>query len=308
MFSYSLNSLLVFYEVVKARSFSKAADSLSMTQPGVSNHVSQLEAQTGAVLLKREKGKFQLTKEGRMVFRYAEKIENLAQELEQNIKGMRKEARPLLKIGAPPVYSRIVMPYVLSSFQKAYPDIKLSIDAGGSEEMVRTVLSMENDVVVVANTRASRRLCVIPFLKEELVLIAAKNHPLAGNGPVPLREIGNYPLIIREEGSGTRKTVLSALQSMNVSPLSLIEAKSTEFIKEWASQGKGVSVVVKRAVSDDDLKSLCLVPFQEPLSMEVSVCFLKTRKNDRAIQRFMDHVKELRENPPFKGPSSVGST
>ncbi len=308
MFSYSLNSLLVFYEVVKARSFSKAADSLSMTQPGVSNHVSQLEAQTGAVLLKREKGKFQLTKEGRMVFRYAEKIENLAQELEQSIKGMRKEARPLLKIGAPPVYSRIVMPYVLSSFQKAYPDIKLSIDAGGSEEMVRTVLSMENDVVVVANTRASRRLCVIPFLKEELVLIAAKNHPLAGNGPVPLREIGNYPLIIREEGSGTRKTVLSALQSMNVSPLSLIEAKSTEFIKEWASQGKGVSVVVKRAVSDDDLKSLCLVPFQEPLSMEVSVCFLKTRKNDRAIQRFMDHVKELRENPPFKGPSSVGST
>ena len=57
MFSYSMNSLIVFYEVVKLRSFSKAADVLFMTQPGVSNHVAQLEAQTGRALLKREKGK-----------------------------------------------------------------------------------------------------------------------------------------------------------------------------------------------------------------------------------------------------------
>lgn len=306
MFSYSLNSLFVFYEVVKAGSFSRAAQRLFMTQPGVSNHVSQLEAQAGVALLNRGKGKFELTKEGRMVFRYAEKMEILARELEQNIRGLQKEGRLLLRIGAPPVYSRVVMPYILSSFQKAYPDIEIRLDAGGSDEMVGTLLSMHNDIVMVANMRSSKKLSVMPFLKEELVLITAKNHPLAGKRPVSLREIGGYPLIIREEGSGTRKTVLSAFQSMNIRPSSLIEAKSTEFIKEWASQGKGVSIVVKRAVSDEDAKSLCVVPLQEPLSMEVSVCFLKTRKNDRAIQRFSDHLKELSKNPPFKEPSGAG--
>jgi DNA-binding transcriptional LysR family regulator len=302
MFSYSMNSLLVFYEVVKARSFSKAADVLFMTQPGVSNHVAQLEAQTGNPLLTREKGKFQLTKEGRTVFKYAEKIETLAKELEHTIRSMQKDIKPFLRIGSPPVYSRIVMPYILSSFQKVYPDIKIRLDAGGSDEMVGSVLSMHNDIVVVANTRASKKLYVLPFLKEELVLITAKNNPLAGKGPVSLKEVEAYPFIMREEGSGTRRTVLSAFQSMDINPPGIVEVKSTEFIKEWVSQGKGVSVVVKRAVSGDELKTLSVIPLKESLSMEISVCFLKSRKNDRTIQKFSDHLKELSQKPPFKNP------
>ena len=105
MFSYSLNSLLVFYEVIKQRSFSKAAEVLFMTQPGVSNHVAQLEAQIGRALLKRERGKFQLTKEGRIIFKYAEKIESVARELEHTMRCMQKDIKPLFRIGAPPVYS-----------------------------------------------------------------------------------------------------------------------------------------------------------------------------------------------------------
>lgn len=295
-----MNSLIVFYEVVKARSFSKAADVLFMTQPGVSNHVSQLEAQTGYPLLKREKGKFQLTREGRVVFKYAEKIETLAKELEHSIRSMQKDVKPLLRIGAPPVYSRIVMPYILSSFQKAYPDILIRLDVGGSGEMMSSVLSMQNDIVVVANTRASKKLYILPFIKEDLVLITAKHHPLSGKGPLSLKEVEAYPFIMREEGSGTRKAVLSAFQSMDINPPGIIEVKSTEFIKEWVSQGKGVSVLVKRAVASEELKSLSVIPLKEPLTMEISVCFLKSRKNDRTIQRFSDHLKELSQKPPFK--------
>lgn len=295
-----MNSLLVFYKVVKARSFSKAADILFMTQPGVSNHVSQLEAQAGHLLLKREKGKFQLTKEGRIVFKYAEKIEILARELEHTIRSLQKDAKPLLRIGSPPVYSRIVMPYILANFQKAYPDIMIKLDVGGSDEMLSSVLSMHNDIVIVANTRASKKLYVLPFLKEELVLITAIKHPLAQKDSVSLKEVEPYPFILREEGSGTRKAVLAAFQSMNIKPSGFIEVKSTDFIKEWVSQGKGVSVLVKRAVADDELNSLRIVSLKEQLSMEISVCFLKSRKNDRAIQKFSDHVKELSQKPPFK--------
>lgn len=297
-----MNSLIVFYEVVKLRSFSRAADVLFMTQPGVSNHVAQLEAQAGRMLLKREKGKFQLTKEGRAVFRYAEKIDSLARDLEQMIKSLRQNVKPLLRIGAPPVYSRLVMPYILSSFQKVYPDVMIKLDTGGSDEMVRTVLSMNNDVVMVAATRASKKLYVLPFIKEELVLITAKNHTLAGKGPLSLKEVDGYPVIMREEGSGTRKVVLSAFKSMNINPSALIEVKSTDFIKEWVSQGKGVSVLVKRAVADNETKSLSVIPLKEPLSMEISVCFLKARKNDNAIQKFSNHLKELSQKPPFKLP------
>lgn len=300
MLSYSINSLLVFYEVVKARSFSKAADVLFMTQPGVSNHVSQLEAQAGHLLLKRERGKFQLTKEGRIVFKYAEKIEILARELEHTIRNLQKDVKPLLRVGSPPVYSRIVMPYILASFQKAYPDIMIRLDVGGSDEMLQSVISMHNDIVIVANTRASKKLYVLPFLKEELVLIVSVKHPLAAKDQVSLKDVEPYPFILREEGSGTRKAVLSSFQSMDINPSGFVEVKSTEFIKEWVSQGKGVSILVKRAVSDDELKYLKVISLKEDLSMEISVCFLKSRKNDRAIQKFSDHVKELSQKPPFK--------
>jgi len=295
-----MNSLLVFYEVVKARSFSRAANTLFMTQPGVSNHVSQLEAQAGRPLLKREKGKFQLTKEGRTVFKYAEKIESLARELEQTMRSMHKELNPVLKIGTTPVYSRMVMPYILSSFQKANPHIMIKLDVGGSEDMVKTVTAMQNDIVLVANARTSKKLFAFPFVSEELVLITSNNHPLARKDSVSLKEIESYPFIMREEGSATRQVVFNAFALMNIQPSGLIEVKSTEFIKEWVSQGKGISVLVKRAILDGEKKFLKVVPLKESLSLHISVLFLKSRKNDISIQKFADHLKELSHHPFFQ--------
>src|ERR1035441_736070 len=102
MLSYSLNSLIVFYEVVKLNSFSRAADLLFMTQSGASNHVAQLEAQVGNRLLTRERGKCRLTREGKIIFKYAEKIEGVAREIEAAMKSMRQDAAPLLKVATTP--------------------------------------------------------------------------------------------------------------------------------------------------------------------------------------------------------------
>lgn len=294
MFSYSLNSLIVFYAVAKTRSFSKAANILFMTQPGVSNHVAQLEAQTGTMLLKREKGKFQLTKEGKTVFKYAEKIEAVARGLENTIKAIKKDAKPLLKIAITPVYSRVMMPFILGSFQKAYPDIMIKLDLGNSDDMLKTVVNMQNDVAVLANQMTSQKVFAFPLLKEELVLITCNDHPLSAKESVSLQEIAEYPLVIREEGSSTRKVVLSALESMKITPSVLIDVRSTEFIKEWVSQGKGVSILIKRAVMDDERKYLKVIPLKENLSLKVSVLFLKSKKYDTSIQKFVDHIAQLK--------------
>jgi LysR family transcriptional regulator, transcriptional activator of the cysJI operon len=294
MFSYSLNSLIVFYAVAKTRSFSKAATMLFMTQPGVSNHVAQLEAQTGAMLLKREKGKFQLTKEGRTIFKHAEKIEAIARGLENTIKALKKDAKPMLKIAITPVYSRVMMPFILGSFQKANPDIMIKIDLGNSDDMLKTLVNMQNDVAVLANQITSQKVFAFPLLKEELALITCNDHPLSAKESVSLQEIVEYPLVIREEGSSTRRVVLSALKSMNIAIPSLIEVRSTEFIKEWVSQGKGVSILIKRAVMDDERKYLKVIPLKESLFLKVSVLFLKSKKYDTSIQKFVDHIAQLK--------------
>jgi DNA-binding transcriptional LysR family regulator len=293
MFSYSLNSLIVFYEVVKLDSFSRAADVLFMTQPGVSSHVAQLEAQTGTRLLIRKKGTCKLTKEGKIVFKYAEKIEATARGLETAIKSMSQDA-PLLKVATTPVYSKIMMPFILGSFQKDNPDIMIALDVGSSDDLVDTLLAMKNDVAIAASQKSSKSLAVFPLLKEELVAIVPPNHPLSARASLSLRDIEGYPLIIREKGSATRNAVSAILESMKIKPSVLIDMKSTEFIKEWVSQGKGISILIRRAVTTDDLQRITLIPLEEKPSLAVSVLFLKSRKHDLAIRRFLHHVEEFK--------------
>jgi LysR family transcriptional regulator, low CO2-responsive transcriptional regulator len=294
MLSYSLSSLIVFSRVVKYKSFSRAAETLFMTQPGVSNHVAQLEAQTGLSLLRRERGRFELTKEGKVIYRYAQRIEKIATELEDRLHTLHKEIHPLLRIGTVPTYSRILMPYVLGGFQKANPDIRIKLDVGSSNEMEKSLITGQNDIIIAASLHVSRKMQAFPVLREELVLIAANNHPLTRKKTVSLSEVKAYPLIIREEGSATRDVVLAAFSKMDITPSVLIEAKSTEFIKEWVAQGKGVSILIRRAVSGEEDKSITVVPLREPLFLEVSVLFLKARRFDPSIQKCVDHVRQLR--------------
>jgi DNA-binding transcriptional LysR family regulator len=294
MFSYSFGSLIVFSRVVKYKSFSRAADALSMTQPGVSNHVAQLEAQAGFSLLKRERGRFELTKEGKVVYRYAQRIERIARELEDALRALHKEVRPLLRIGTVPTYSRIMMPYVLGGFQKAHNDIRIKLDVGSSHEMEKSLVTGHNDIIIVASLRGSTKMQAFPVLREELMLIAPNSHPLAQKKSVSLSEVKSYPLIIREEGSATREAVLTAFSALHITPSVLIEAKSTEFIKEWVSQGRGVSILIKRAVLGEEDKLLMPVPLREPLFLEVSVVYLKSKRYDALIQSFVEYVRQLK--------------
>ena len=297
MYSYSLNSLIVFYEVAKLKSFSKAAEMLCLTQPGVSNHIAQLEAQAGRILLKREKGTIELTPEGKVILKYAERIVRIAEELEKRIKSMHEEVIPHLNVGTTPTYSKAIMPELLGSFQKAFPQVMIKLDTGSSEEMEKTLISGHNDIVIVANPTLSRKLRAIPFLKEELVLITPKDHILSRKESISLREIKDHPLILREEGSATRKVVLSALKSMRITPSVLMEAKSTDFIKEWVSKGKGISVLINRSILEDEKRHLMIIPLSPPLLLEISILFLKSMKYNMWVQKFTEHMRNPAYNP-----------
>jgi len=294
MVSYSLNSLLVFYHVVRAKSFSRAAETLYMTQPGVSNHMAQLEAQMGFNLLTRDKGRFELTKEGKIIYKYAERMERVVRELQGTISSFQKDTRPILKIGTTVTYSRLIMPQILSAFQNENPNIQIRLDAGSSDDMEKTLYSLKNDIVIVANTKISRNIQAFPFAREELVVITPKNHPLAAQESVTLAQMAQYPLILRETGSATRAVVLNALKGVNINPSVLIEVKSTDFIKEWVAEGKGISVLIKRVVTKEEQNVLSVIPLKPQLVLENSVLFLKSRRNNGTIERFCNFIREFK--------------
>jgi DNA-binding transcriptional LysR family regulator len=295
MYNYSLISVLVFYEAARTGSFSRAAEKLAMTQPGVSHHIGQLEVQAGKPLIIRNKRGLTLTRDGKALFRQAERLCQAADRIDDLIKTIRQDLVQDLRIGTTSTYSRLLMPMLLSDFQKSNPAVRIHLDTGSSEEMVETVLNKRNDICIVANPKISRRLHAVPFMREELVLITARNHPLANRGVVDAKEISEYPLILRETGSAARGVVLDALADAGVVPSMMMEAKSTGFIKEWVSQGKGISILIKRAIRDDENEYLSVVPLKCSLALETSAVLLKSRKSDPLLQGFVRRLFERLE-------------
>jgi DNA-binding transcriptional LysR family regulator len=288
----SLNSLLVFHEVAKRRSFSKAAEELFISQPAVTKHIKELERKVGMGLIQRRRGGFALTEAGKILFKYTHKISSHLMDIENLLEDLKKDHQGILKIGTTESYSKGLMPKLLSGFQTSFPFMKIALDVGNSEEIEKSLLVYKNDLVLIAVTKKSPRFESIPFLKEELVLIVSPNHPLAKKQTVSLKELERYPLIIRAKGSTTRKNILQAFKEVGIHPSLLIEAGSSEFIKQWVSEGKGVSIIVKRTVEDEEKRGIIkTIPLLEKLYLQVAFLYLKEAKSNPAIKTFVNFIE-----------------
>jgi DNA-binding transcriptional LysR family regulator len=288
----SLNSLIVFHEVAKHKSFSKAAEELFISQPAVTKHIKELERKVGMGLIQKRRGGFSLTEAGKILFKYTHKISSHLMEIENLLENLKKDHQGILKIGTTESYSKGLMPKLLSGFQTSCPFMKIALDVGNSEEIEKSLLVYKNDLVLIAVTKKTSRFESIPFLKEELVLIVSPNHPLVKRKTVSLKELERYPLIIRAKGSTTRRIILQAFKEVGIHPSLLIEAGSSEFIKQWVSEGKGVSIIVKRTVEDEERRGIIkTIPLLEKLYLQVAFLYLKEEKSNPAIKTFVNFIE-----------------
>jgi DNA-binding transcriptional LysR family regulator len=288
----SLNSFLVFHKVAKFRSFSRAAEELFISQPAVSKHIRGLEQKIGMGLIRRGREGFNLTEAGEILFKHTHKISSHLLEIENALGNLKKDHHGVLKIGTTESYSKCLMPKLLSEFQTSHPSIKIFLEVGNSEEIEKSLLVYKNDLGLIGVTKTSSKVETIPFLKEPLVLIVSPNHPLAKRKIVSLIELEGYPFIIRAKGSTTRRIVLEAFRDLNIRPSLLIEAGSSEFIKQWVSEGKGVSIIVKRIVEDEEKRGMLKpIPLAEKIYLEVVLLYLKEERSNPAIKAFVHFVE-----------------
>jgi len=293
LLQFSLNSLLVFNEVAKYKSFSKAAQALFISQPAVTKHIKRIELKLGMGLIQKRRGGFSLTDTGKIILKYTQKISAHFMEMENVLGSLQKSHYGLLKIGTTESYCRCLMTKLLSAFQTAFPSIKIALDVGNSEQIETSLLTYHNELALIGVTsRISSRFESHPFSKEELVLVVPPTHPLATSGPVSLKKLEEYPLIIREEGSMTRKILLRAFSNLGIRPSLLIEAGSPEFIKQWVSEGKGVSVIGKMTVEDEEKRGIIKsIPLLEKLYLKVAFIYLKEEHSNPTINAFINFVE-----------------
>ncbi|WP_045573060.1 selenium metabolism-associated LysR family transcriptional regulator [Desulfosporosinus sp. I2] len=269
------NQLKIFCMVTRQQSFSKAAKLLHMSQPAVSTHIKNLEEYYQGQLLTRTPQGVMLTKAGEVFYNYALKILDLQDEMEQQIETVFKHENNQVVIGASTTIGNVSLPCSIYLFKEQYPEVELCLNIANAEEVLSMVMSDVVDLGVVEGDSESSTLKAIHVTSDELVLIVPPQHPAEGD-VISLQDFLKQPLIMREDGSGTRKILESALarHGYSVNQLNVItEMKNIYAIKSAVEAGLGGSVMpllaVRKEAYTGTLKVLRIIDMDMPLIFNI---------------------------------------
>ena len=248
----NIHQLTVFVSVFKNKSFSKASDKLQLTQPTISNHIKLLEDELDCTLLDRSSKTIIPTKQAEVIYGYSLDIIKKADTIKDALGKLKKDLTGKLVIGASTIPGVYLMPRVMTDFQKKYPSISFQILISDSTGIIDSVSKHELLLGIVGAKLSNEQMNYIPFVEDELIAVSSPS--LVKNGTMTLRELVNLPMVLREEGSGTRMESEKLLKSKGVSLDSLKVNGvfgSTDAVKQAVKAGLGVSILSRYSVADE---------------------------------------------------------
>ena len=249
----NFHRLKVFYLVARLESFSRAAEELYTSQPNISKHVHQLEAELGVSLFHRLGGSIELTEAGRAVYRYAQQVFDLTAELQRTLVELEGLERGYLRLGASSTPGLYLLPDMIAAFGRHYPGLEVSFSIGNSQQVVDEVLAGKLDLGFVGGFTEVPGLQRQPFGRDEVVLITPSQHRLVGQADVTAAKLAGETFVVREPGSSTRQAMESLLASLDLSPQRMLELPNCEAVKRAVAAGLGLSFVSRSAI-DLELK------------------------------------------------------
>jgi len=245
-----------FVAVYRYRNFSRAGKVLYLTQPTVSSHINDLENELGLKLFDRSSRDVIPTKAGDIFYQYAV---NLLETRDKAVFLLNKYSKHIggrLEIAASTIPSQYLLPKVIKAFNKEYPNICFLIKQAGTMEVITEIVGRKYQIGIVGTRLDGDRLEYEVLAQDKLVLIASSDYPAAWteNRSISWQDLLEQPVILREQGSGTRREFETVLREKGLDPDSLkviAEMNSTEAIIQNVKEGLGVAVVSSLSVQED---------------------------------------------------------
>ncbi len=283
--------LEVFIEVVEKSSFSRAAESLHMTQPAVSQYIKALEERLDTRLLERTNKYISLNKAGEIVYQHALEISGLYTQMQTLVDDLTEKASGELKIGASYTFGEYRLPGIIAQMKETYPNIHPSITIGNSKNIAELVSNYQIDIGIIEGHLDNEDLFTDSLVTDSLVLVSAPDHM------IKKQKLDKESWIVREPGSGTREVTEKYFKTVDISPSELLEFSSTQLIKSSVEANLGISLmsewVIRREVENNHLKINEIKGL--PLSREFSL-ITKSEFRTRILDVFIKLVKKDKEN------------
>ena len=299
----NLKQLEAFVQVAEGGSFSKAARELYLTQPTISAHISSLEKELNVRLFVRNTKEVSLSDNGKDLYKYAKQMVDLQGKIEEHF-GMKKDSgKHCITIAASTIPAQYLLPKVLMCFNEKYPEEQFKIKETDSAQVVTQIVDCMADVGFTGTVLEKQHCKYIPFYKDELVIIAPnteKYRRFQEECPNDISWLKREHVIMREEGSGTRKEAEKQLRSAGVNMVDLeiiASIENQETIKKSVRQGIGVSILSRLAATDEAKAGQMLI-FPIPGADEgrdINVVYNRNYQLSRSAERFIKIVKEVYE-------------
>jgi len=292
--------LQVFHAVAKQSSFTKAAETLFMTQPAVTFQIKQLEEHFNTRMFDRGHGKISLTAAGEVVLDYAERILSLSSELDTRISELTGKIQGLLVIGASMTIAEFMLPRVLGEFKVAYPGVKARLTVANSDTIEHGVAAQSLDIGLIEAPSHVSGLSVEECCEDELQVVCAPGHPLAKVKTVTPKQLLQHAYISREPGSGTREVTDRFFRSAGLAPEDLntvMELGSPDAIKGVVETGLGFAIMSKVIVAKEkELGVLVALPLAPRLTRMLSLVYPTEKFRSRLVAAFVEFAKAKLKN------------
>jgi DNA-binding transcriptional LysR family regulator len=228
--------LSVFYAVAKRLSFTRAAAELFISQPAVTKHVHELEAQYGTKLFDREGTTVRLTPAGARLLRHAEDVFALQRSLQADLNTILEKQGGMLRLGASTTIAQYVIPPLLAGFRQEFPEVQVQLVNGNTEQIEGALLHREIELGIIEGRSKKAGIKYSPFLADKLVLVTAAGHLLTRKKAIRPEDLLQVPLLLREPGSGTLEVIGHALKPWKIALSQLrveMQLGGTESIKSY---------------------------------------------------------------------------
>lgn len=254
-----IEELKTFIAVVENNSFTKAANSVKLSQPGVSLHISNLEKYFGTQLVERSNKQrtIRITNTGHMLYKSAKQILSILDETKEELNNYNSLPCGTLKIGASMTIGEFILPKVLGDFIKEFPDIKIDVTIENTRHIYEKFKNYDIDLALVEGTVPIENYTIKNFYKDQMIIVSPSSFQYNKN--INLKKfLSNQTWIHREEGSGTGENLNTFLSTENIYPKNIIILGSNYAIKEAVKNGLGItfisSLVVNDAIKNKELK------------------------------------------------------
>lgn len=253
-----------FLEVARHLSFSRAAESLNVTQPTLSKMVKNLEEELDVLLFDRTTKHMKLTDAGEIVFEEAQEIMRLMDNLSSKLSDMLKIKKGHIKIGLPPVIGALFFPKLIKDFRKYYPNIDLQLVEEGAKRIEKMVEEGSIDFGFAVLPVNANLFDSYPFVKSELKLIVPQGHPLANADNVSLKRLENESFLLMREDFALHDRILESCIQAGFTPNVIYESSQWDFISEMVANGHGVAILPEPLCRKLDSSVIKTVSIMDP--------------------------------------------